>query len=63
MKNIFLILILCSIYGCKDKSSYMAKIEELAFTEFETLASDYKYLIIIPNSGCTGCISSDVFAF
>jgi len=56
MKRICCILFLCL---CKCQSpSYSEKLLERFYDLFDSSNFDYKYLIIIPNSGCSGCITN-----
>jgi thioredoxin-related protein len=56
MKKIGIICLIIFILASCTKS-YSDKLLGVFYTIQDKSTFDYKYLIIIPNSGCTGCIS------
>jgi hypothetical protein len=57
MKYILLILLPLIILSC-NKDKYENKLLQTTIKTFGKDVYNYKYIIIIPNSGCTGCIQT-----
>ncbi len=61
-KVIVHILILLSLFGCR-----LVNFEQAVKKSFENYLDSatysYQYIMLIPNSGCTGCISEKRFAY
>lgn len=57
-KHLFFISIFILFYFCGKKSDYYSKIAEVVESQLNDSLKNYERIIIIPGSGCTGCIST-----
>ncbi len=58
-KTIICILGFLLLVGCQSQSFEQA-VKNSFDNYLDTTVVDYKYVMLIPNSGCTGCISDGV---
>lgn len=62
MKKLFIFIIFISLYSCSDVKSYSESLNKINVFLSENdgvtqLVKDVKYMIIIPEQGCSGCVS------
>jgi hypothetical protein len=56
-KNILIIMALCLFSFCCKKSDYYSAVAEVVKSQLSDSLKQYDMVIIIPGSGCTGCIT------
>ncbi len=61
-KTIICILGFLLLVGCQSQSFEQA-VKNSFDNYLDTTVVDYKYVMLIPNSGCTGCISDAAYSF
>ena len=62
MNKIILCLLVLSFFSCKPHSFEQA-VKRGIENYLDTTKVSYEYVMLVPNSGCTGCISDAEYFF